>query len=153
MLQAIFPDWVRGRGAIGLLILRVTVGAAFMFHGWFKISAGATSWMGPEAPVPGALQAAAAFSEFGGGLLLLLGLLAPLAGAALTFVMVAAIGMAHLPAGHPFVNPDPAGHSWELAAVYLAVSLLVLLAGPGQFSLDYLIFGKRDKNTTPGQLS
>jgi putative oxidoreductase len=148
----LYPEFVRGRGAVGLLLVRLSVGAAFMFHGWFKISAGATSWMGTDAPVPGPLQAAAAFSEFGGGLLLLLGLLTPLACVALTCVMVAAIGMAHLPAGHPFVSPT-GGHSWELAAVYLAVSLLVLLAGPGKFSLDYLIFGRRDNRLTPGRLS
>ncbi len=52
MWRSLFPEFVRGRGAIGLLILRVAVGAAFVFHGWFKITSpgGMTAWMGPGAP-------------------------------------------------------------------------------------------------------
>jgi putative oxidoreductase len=147
----VYPEFARGRAAVGLLLVRLSVGAAFLFHGWYKISAGATSWMPSGAPVPGFLQAAAAFTEFGGGLLLLLGLLTPVASLGLFFVMGVAINLAHLPARHPFVNPDPHGPSWELAAVYLAVALLALLAGPGKFSLDYLIFGPRANSTTGGQ--
>jgi putative oxidoreductase len=50
----------------GLLVLRVVAGLAFMHHGWGKIQS-PMSWMGPEASVPGALQALAAISEFCGG--------------------------------------------------------------------------------------
>ena len=143
MWRIIFPEFVRGRGAIGLLILRVAVGAAFVFHGWYKISSpgGLTAWMPPQAPVPGFLQAAAALSEFLGGIGLILGLLTPLASFFLACTMIAAIGMFHLHAGDPFVSAT-GGRSWELAAGYLAAALAVLLAGPGRLSLDYLIFGR-----------
>ncbi|HVS40280.1 MAG TPA: DoxX family protein [Gemmataceae bacterium] len=143
MWRTIFPEFVRGRGAIGLLLLRLAVGAAFVFHGWFKISSpgGMTGWMPPQAPVPGFLQAAAALSEFLGGIGLILGLLSPLAGFFLACTMIVAIGTVHLPAGHPFVSPGP-GPSWELPAAYLAAALTVLLTGPGQLSLDYLLFGR-----------
>ncbi len=107
MLQSVYPAFVRGRGAVGLLILRLVVGAAFMVHGWAKINSpgGMTAWMPAAAPVPGFLQAAAALSEFGGGALLILGLLTPVAAFFLACTMIVAIGMVHLPAGHPFVNP------------------------------------------------
>ena len=41
MLQSVYPTFVRGRGAVGLLILRLVVGAAFVLHGWYKITAAA----------------------------------------------------------------------------------------------------------------
>ena len=46
--------------------------------------------------------------------------------------------MVHIPKGDPFVNP--AGRSFELAAVYLACAVLWLLLGPGRISLDALLF-------------
>jgi hypothetical protein len=40
--------------------------------------------------------------------------------------------------------PTPTqSHAWELAAIYFACSLLLLIAGPGLFSLDGLLFRKR----------
>ena len=148
MRRLLFPEFVGGRGALGLLILRLAVGAAFVFHGWYKITSagGMTGWMG-DAPVPGSLQAAAALSEFLGGIGLILGLLTPVASFFLACTMIAAIGMAHLPHGDPFVAARP-GPSWELAAAYLATALTVLLGGPGQLSLDYVIFG-RGRSASP----
>lgn len=152
MLRSIFPEFVRGRGAVGLLILRVAVGAAFALHGWYKIGSpgGMTGWMPPEAPVPGFLQATAALSEFCGGVGLILGLLTPVATFFLACTMIVAIGMVHLPAQDPFVSPT-GGRSWELAAGYLAAVLTVLLAGPGNLSLDALLFDRRRAEPEPGQ--
>jgi putative oxidoreductase len=98
--------------------------------------------MGPDAPVPGILQALAALSEFGGGIALILGLLTPIAMIGLICTMLTAIFTVHLKAGDPFVARG-GGRSWELAGLYLGAALMVLLAGPGRFSLDALLFGKR----------
>jgi putative oxidoreductase len=143
-MHYLFPPLVKGRGAVGLLLLRVVTGVAFMFHGWYKIqsSGGAFGWMGTEAPVPGILQGLAVLAEFGGGLALILGLLTPLAALGIVCTMIVALAMVHLPHGDPFVG-QPGKPSFELAAGYLANGLLLLLIGPGILSLDGLLFAKR----------
>lgn len=88
------------------------------------------------------LSALAAVAEFFGGLGLILGLLTPVAALGVACVMVVAIGMAHLPSGHPFINA-PGQPSYESAAAYLAVALLLIVTGPGALSLDWLLFGRR----------
>jgi putative oxidoreductase len=137
-----YSSFVTGPGAVGLLLVRIATGAAFLFHGWPKIQ-NATGWMGANADMPPWLQAAAAVSEFGGGIALILGLLTPLGALGIACVMVTAIAKIHLPNGHPFVAAKPGDPSFELAAVYLANALLLLSMGAGALSLDALIFGKK----------
>lgn len=140
-MRRFFGDFIGGRAAVGLLIVRVIFGLGIMLHGWGKIQ-NPLHWMGPEAPVPGLFQALAALAEFGGGIALILGLLTPLAMLGLTINMLVAILMVHVRAGDPFVS-QTGGRSWELAAAYLGVALLILLAGPGRWSLDAQLFDRR----------
>ncbi|WP_437759046.1 DoxX family protein [Sorangium sp. So ce1389] len=123
-----------------LLVLRVVTGIAFIFHGWGKIQA-PFSWMGPTAPVPGFLQALAALSEVGGGLAWILGLLTPLASLGIAATMAVAVAT-HLMRGDPFFAMGAS--SYEVAAVYLSISLVLLLVGPGRFSADAAIFGTKE---------
>ncbi len=143
MRRILYRDGIDGLGSVGLVILRVTVGMAFIFHGWGKIQT-PTHWMPAEAPIPGPLQAAAAVAEFGGGIGLILGLLTPLACLGIAGTMAFAIVMVHIRSGHLFVDPK-GGPSWELAAAYLASVILILLIGPGRFSLDAFLFARRAK--------
>jgi len=152
MRTLIYPNFVGGRGAVGLLVLRLVMGAAFILHGWPKIQ-NAFHWMDPmpNVPIPPPyLQALAALAEFGGGIGLILGFLTPLAALGIACNMVVAIGMVHGPHGDPFVRPG--GPSFELPAVYLAAAILLLLVGPGMLSLDALLFrprsGPEDKSRT-----
>jgi putative oxidoreductase len=140
-MKRFFGKFVDGRGALGLLLVRLVFGAGILVHGWGKIQR-PFSWMGPEAPVPGILQALAALSEFGGGLALILGLLTPLAMFGLACTMLVAILMVHVPAGDAFVARG-GGRSYEMAALYLAVSVMMILMGPGVYSLDAKLFRKK----------
>ncbi len=140
MRHLFYCDTVGHIGSVGLLLLRLVMGLAFMFHGWPKIG-DPMGWMGPEAPVPAIFQSLAALAEFGGGMALIVGLLTRLASLGIMTNMIVALGMVHLPHGDPFVG-KPGGRSFELAAVYLACAVLFLLLGPGRFSLDALLFRK-----------
>jgi putative oxidoreductase len=130
------PLAVPDRTSLGLLLLRILAGVAFMFHGWGKIQAPFT-WMGPEAPVPGILQALAALSEFGGGLAWILGLLTPLASLGIACTMAVAVYMHAIVRGDPFVG---SGGSYELGSLYFVIALLLILSGPGCYSVDHKIF-------------
>jgi putative oxidoreductase len=77
---------------------------------------------------------AAALGEFVGGLLMVLGLLTPLAALLLTAVMLVAIVRVHAPKG--FWNSQ-GGFEYNLVLFVLAAALA--LTGAGQFSLDALI--------------
>ena len=138
MRRLFYCDAVGRVGSVGLLLLRLVMGAAFMYHGWSKIH-NPLGWMGPDATMPAILQALAAISEFGGGMALIVGLLTRLATLGITGVMVVALATVHLPMGHPFVSQK--GPSFELPAVYLACAILFFLLGPGRLSLDALLFG------------
>ena len=133
----LYRDTLTAGQSLGLLVLRVVVGAAFILHGWPKIQK-PTSWMGDA--VPGFLQFAAAITEFGGGIALILGLLTPLVALALAVQMAAALMLVHIPKGHPFVGGE--GGDYELPLVYLALFLTFLAVGPGRYSLDALLSGR-----------
>ena len=124
--------------SMALLVLRLMMGIAFVLHGWPKIQS-PFGWMGPEAPVPGILQALAALAEFGGGLALILGIATPFAAIGLIATMAVAV-LFLIKSGLPFVSSGTP--SYELALVYFFVSVLFLVTGSGRYSLDHQFFGK-----------
>ncbi|WP_342376915.1 DoxX family protein [Myxococcus stipitatus] len=134
-LASVFPAPPSTTASVGLLVLRVVAGAAFMLHGWSKIQ-NPFGWMGPEASVPGVFQALAALSEFGGGLAWILGALVPLASLGIFFTMAVATHFHAVIKGDPFV-----GHtgSYEIALLYLALAVAMMTVGPGKFSVDALL--------------
>ncbi len=131
--------FLSGPAALGLLLLRLVAGSGMALHGWHKFSGdgGWTGWMGDS--LPGWLQGLAAAVELGGGLFLVVGLLTQLVGLLIAIQMVVACAMVHFPAGDPFVGQ---GSSYETAALYFAISLLLVLAGPGKFSVDGALFAQ-----------
>ena len=121
----------------GLLLLRVVVGLAFVGHGtqklfgWFggygpQGTGGFFAAQGYRAGVAMAIMAGLA--ETGGGALLALGFLTPLAGTLIAIVMINAIGSV------TFKRAFMLGSEVEIA--YLTVGIALAAIGPGRFSLD-----------------
>ncbi len=128
-----------GLPAAGLLVLRLAFGLGLARHGYDKVFAGRAMDLVPELarlglPLPVVFAWAAALSEFAGGLLLALGL-ATRAAAAFAAATMATAAFVHHAA-------DPLAAK-ELALAYLAVSVAVLLTGPGPLSLDRLLGSKQ----------
>jgi len=123
------------RASIGVLLLRIAIGLAFMQHGWPKIQHPA-SWMGAHAFAPPWLQAAAAIVEFCGGIALVLGLLTPLVAALIGIDMLTAIFTVHVPMGAHWVGGPG---SFETPLFYLVAMIALLLTGPGRYSIDAMI--------------
>jgi putative oxidoreductase len=123
-----------------LLVLRVGVGLVFAAHGAQKLfgwwnGPGMTGWQGAMAHMgyrPAALFAwVSALIEFGGGLLLAIGFLTPLAAAVLIAQAVVIVGAAHWRNG--FFS-TAGGFEFPLTLGIGAAA--ILLAGPGAFSVD-----------------
>lgn len=133
--QCYFESFARKNNceSTGLLLVRIVAGIAFAIHGFGKIQ-NPMGWMGAEAPVPAIFQALAAIAEFGGGIFWVVGFLTPIASLGILGTMLVATFF-HVSRGDPFINPTGGG-SYELASVYAAVSVLLLLNGPGKFSVD-----------------
>ena len=116
---------------VGLAILRVFTGLSMALgHGLGKVppSAGLVAGTGKLGfPIPEFFAWAAAFGEFGGGLLLALGLLTRPG----TFFM----GFTMLVAGFGVHAADPFGRK-EMALLYLAIAVMFLLVGSGKYGVD-----------------
>jgi putative oxidoreductase len=122
------------------LLARLLIGGLFIGHGTQKLF----GWFGGYGPdgtgnymesiglKPGRDHAVrAGVAEAGGGALLALGLLTPVAAAAITGVMATAIRTVHQPNG-PWVTDN----GWEHPASVVAAVLAIAEAGPGPISLD-----------------
>ncbi|WP_249644902.1 DoxX family protein [Nocardia sputi] len=121
---------------IGLLILRVVFGGLLAAHGAQKLFGW---WGGPGLQAnadsfeqmgynPGKLFGTlAGLTELGGGLLLLLGLLTPLAGAVVVGTMINAINVTW--------SGGLLG-GWEMGLLFAVVGAALPFTGPGKFSLD-----------------
>lgn len=134
----IFPLFAASRFGVAVLLLRLFVGAAFLFHGSGKTAE--LEAFAREFGVPVALAAAAAYSQLIGAILLIAGLFTPLGSALITGTMAVAT-LKLIGRGESFVNPG--GHSWEASSFYLVTSIAMLLLGPGRYSVDALLFGRK----------
>ncbi|MCB9034538.1 MAG: DoxX family protein [Chitinophagales bacterium] len=120
---------------LGLLIIRLGIGIAFMIHGYPKITGGTETWTQIGAAMgniginfaPTFWGFMAAFAEFAGGLLLILGFLFRPAAAMLVFTMIIAMIM-HISKGDGFGGYS---HALESGIVFLGL----LVSGPGKYAL------------------
>lgn len=133
----------RGTTDLGLLLLRVALGVVLLAHGSQKLFAlfDGPGINGFESLLDRSgyqhahlLSYVGSITEVGAGVLLVLGLLTPLAGAAALGTTINAWLVADLarPGFRFFVSAQ--GQEYELVLVVLAA--VVVLVGPGRFSLD-----------------
>jgi putative oxidoreductase len=120
---------------LGLLILRVVVGAAMIAHGSHKVFGG----MGVHVKMvtgigmPAFMAYVSAYAEFIGGMLLVAGLLTRIAAIAICINMMVAVLKVHLHQG--FVG----GYEYPLALS--AMAFTVMCFGPGPVAVDWVIGG------------
>jgi putative oxidoreductase len=129
-------DRVTSSSDLALLVLRLALGAAFITHGFPKILHPAT-WAAHVMPgLPSWLAAVAAFVEFAGGIAVAAGFLTPFFAFLIACDMVVAILFVLVPHGAPYVSSAPGSPSYELPLAYLALSLALILLGPGALAVD-----------------
>ncbi len=127
---------------LGLLLLRVAVGATMFAHGYNHVFrggkiAGTGRWFGSLGMKPGVLHAwLASVTELGAGTFLIIGLLTPLAAGACAGVMIVAWIINHRTNGFFIFRP---GEGWEYVMNLAVASLAIGALGPGEWSVDNAI--------------
>ena len=132
------PDAVN----LALLGLRLILGAVMLAHGINHIIgggkiAGTGRWFESLGMKPGPLHAwLASITEVAGGALLVLGLLTPLACAAVVGVMLVALVTNHLRNGFFIFRP---GEGYEYVLTLTVVALCLAALGGGEWSVDHAL--------------
>ncbi|MDO0937760.1 DoxX family protein [Streptomyces sp. DG2A-72] len=129
---------------IGLLLLRLAVGAVFIAHGWGDASqdggagTNVANYRDAGIPLPELSAWFGAYMQLIGGIVVLLGALTRLIGAGFAVVMAGALVFVHR--GEPLVmGQDGSGSGF--AFIMLAASLALLGTGGGRFSVDRVFAG------------
>lgn len=128
--------------------LRLIVGFGFIEHGFAKLSRGADDFIAIlhaiGTPFAAVLGWGTISIEIVGGLMILLGILVPIAAVPMIAVLLVAIFTVHLPNGFSsikLVSYDAAGAhfgqpGYETGLLYIAALLALCIGGAGPLSLD-----------------
>lgn len=121
---------------LALLVLRVALGTIMIAHGSQKAFGGLPKFMGmlQNMGIPGWMGYLTLAAEFGGGILLVAGLLTRLAALSICIDMAVAIDKVHWKNG----LKGPAGFEFPMACGIIAFALIFLGGGP--ISLDWVFF-------------
>lgn len=136
------------KASVAMLAFRIVIGIAFVLHGLPKIMAPMTWMEGMGMDTPGIMQAIAAFAEFGGGLAIVLGLLTPVAAFGILVTMIGALFMVHFPAGDVFVSMNQ--QTFELPLLYAVSAFVLMMVGPGSYSVDAMMGSAETRSTYSG---
>lgn len=126
--------WLDRFRPLAVLIARIVLGVIMIVHGWHKIFPRGSLYnftqMVGHLGMPSWLGYVAAFTEFFGGALLILGLLVPIAAIGVVIDMAVAVLKVHLHHG----LTGPLGFEFPLSI--FALALLVLVSGSGHLAVD-----------------
>lgn len=124
-LQRLFSTFPSGRPGIGLLLLRIALGGIALLLGILELT-------GSTGRSPTVWTAASLLLASGAGLII--GLMTPLAS---SLVAICVLGMVF--------SWIPAPPLTSIAAAFLIITALAMaLLGPGAFSVDGHLFGRRE---------
>ncbi|HEY6919964.1 MAG TPA: DoxX family protein [Tabrizicola sp.] len=119
----------------GILALRVTTGALFLFHGLVKLfvfTPAGTAGYFESIGLPGALGYLTMLVEIVGGLALVLGIRTRLVSAALVPVLLGAAYFGHGASGFNWSNPNG---GWEYPVMWAVVQAALAALGDGAYAL------------------
>ena len=119
---------------LGLLVLRLVLGAVMIAHGSAKVFGGMHNFTGVVhgLGMPGWLAYLAAAAEFGGGILVVVGFLTRFASLCIVIDMLVAISKVHWK--HGFVGEG--NYQFPLALAAMAFALIFFGGGP--IAIDWL---------------
>jgi putative oxidoreductase len=119
----------------GILALRVTTGALFLFHGLVKLfvfTPAGTAGYFESIGLPGALGYLTMLAEIAGGLALILGVKTRIVSLALVPVLLGAAWFGH--GGNGF-NWSNAGGGWEYPVMWAVAQAVLAALGDGAYAL------------------
>ncbi|HTX18864.1 MAG TPA: DoxX family protein [Bacteroidota bacterium] len=134
--------------SMGLMLLRLVLGAVFFAHGAQKVFgwfggyglSGTVGYFRNVVHVPAPLAYLGPFVEFVGGVALILGIFTKFAALGIFLMMLVATIKVHLPAGFFLSGKgDGKGQGYEFTLTLAVVSLVLVILGGGIYSLDNLI--------------
>jgi putative oxidoreductase len=130
------------------LVLRVTLGLVMFPHGAQKVFgwfggfgfSGTMGFFTSQLHIPAVLAFLVIMAESVGAVMLIIGLVTRFAALGIACVMVGAIWLVHLPNGF-FMNwfGKQAGEGFEYHLLALAMSVALMIAGSGKWSVDRAI--------------
>jgi len=144
-LETLFVESSNQLFDLGVLVIRLFIGVCFITHGLGKLGlvgtgdmAGFVEWLDSMGvPMAAAQARIAMLSEICGGTALVIGFMTRPACLLLIGTMIVAGRLGHKGGGYLITNEPPGA---EYTINLAAICFVMLLLGPGTFSLDSLLF-------------
>lgn len=144
-----------GSPGLGMLLLRLPIGAVMFWAGWLKLTdfgvpAFGKALAAEHVPLPQFAAWLVTILEVGGGVLIVVGLLSRVISLLLTIDMVVAIVLVTYTLG--FLPAPKAGvptAGMELNLLLIGGLMAIVLGGPGAISLDHVLGRGRSPEAAP----